>query len=39
MIGYITLGTNHFEQAVAFYDQLLALVGESRLWQTDTMAA
>ena len=30
MIGYVTLGTNDLERAVAFYDELLALVGASR---------
>ena len=30
MIGYVTLGTNDLERAVAFYDELLALVGAQR---------
>lgn len=39
MIGYITLGTNDFERAVTFFDGLMAVVGEQRLWSTDSMAA
>ena len=31
MIGYITLGTNNLENAVAFYDVLLAELGAGRL--------
>mgnify|MGYP001813554505 CR=1 FL=1 len=30
MIGYVTLGTNDLERAVAFYDELLALIGAGR---------
>ena len=39
MIGYVTIGTNNFERAVGFYDELLAEIGVSRLWQHDSMAA
>lgn len=39
MIGYVTLGTNDFDKALNFYDELLALVDEKRLWSTDSMAA
>ncbi len=39
MIGYITLGTNNFDNAVHFYDQLMNHLGEKRLWKTDSMAA
>jgi predicted lactoylglutathione lyase len=39
MIGYVTLGTNDFEKALSFYDQLLVLLDEKRLWSTDSMAA
>ncbi len=39
MIGYITLGTNDFERAVSFYDELLATIGIKRLWRHETMAA
>lgn len=31
MIGYVTLGTNDLERAVAFYDELLALLGAGRI--------
>ncbi len=31
MIGYVTLGTNHLDKAVAFYDALLGPLGASRL--------
>jgi catechol 2,3-dioxygenase-like lactoylglutathione lyase family enzyme len=30
MIGYVTLGTNDLERAIAFYDELLALLGAGR---------
>ena len=30
MIGYVTLGTNDIDRAIAFYDELLALVGAQR---------
>jgi catechol 2,3-dioxygenase-like lactoylglutathione lyase family enzyme len=33
MIGYVTLGTNNFERAVAFYDELLALMGAGRFME------
>lgn len=39
MIGYVTLGTNDFERAVEFYDQLLATIGIERLWKHGSMAA
>jgi len=39
MIGYITVGTNDFEKAVAFYDDLLAVVGAGRFMQEDTFVA
>ncbi|MFK8021289.1 MAG: VOC family protein [Pseudomonadales bacterium] len=31
MLGYVTLGSNQFEQAAAFYDSLFALCGATRL--------
>jgi catechol 2,3-dioxygenase-like lactoylglutathione lyase family enzyme len=37
MIGYVTLGTNDFERAAAFYDDLLAAYGAKRALQTDKM--
>lgn len=30
MIGYVTLGTNNLDRAIAFYDELLALIGAQR---------
>jgi len=33
MIGYVTLGTNDLERAVAFYDQLLPLLGAKRVME------
>ena len=39
MIGYVTLGTNDFERASAFYDQLLAEIGAKRILQTETFIA
>ena len=35
MIGYVTLGTNDFETAASFYDDLLAVIDASREWDTD----
>jgi predicted lactoylglutathione lyase len=31
MIGYVTLGTNDLDRAVAFYDELLAVIGARRV--------
>ena len=39
MIGYVTIGTNDFERALAFYDGLLATIGIRRLWRSESMAA
>lgn len=39
MIGYVTVGTNDFARAKTFYDELMAVIGEKRLWQTESMAA
>lgn len=39
MIGYVTLGTNDFDKAVAFYDALLAEVGGSRMMESDSFVA
>lgn len=38
MIGYVTLGTNDFELARAFYDALLEQVGAKRLASSDSFA-
>lgn len=39
MIGYVTLGTNKYDQAAAFYDQLLAEIGATRFMESDTFIA
>lgn len=39
MIGYVTLGTNHYEQASAFYDALLAEIGASRIMEGEQFIA
>lgn len=33
MIGYVTLGTNNLDKAVAFYDALLAEIGAKRMME------
>ena len=35
MIGYVTLGTNDFPRAVAFYDALFASIGAKRFMEED----
>ena len=39
MIGYVTLGTNQFENAAAFYDALLGELGATRVMERDTLIA
>lgn len=39
MIGYVTLGTNNLELAVAFYDELLATIGATRFIETEQFIA
>jgi catechol 2,3-dioxygenase-like lactoylglutathione lyase family enzyme len=39
MIGYVTLGTNRFDEAAKFYDDLFAVVGAGRLMDGDTFIA
>ncbi len=39
MIGYVTLGTNMFDKAAAFYDELFASIGAGRLMESDTFIA
>ena len=39
MIGYVTLGTNRFDEAANFYDELLATIGASRVFETDAFIA
>ncbi len=35
MLGYVTLGSNQFEQAASFYDDLFELCGAGRLMELD----
>lgn len=35
MIGYVTLGTNDLDRAVAFYDELLAVIGAGRFMEIE----
>jgi len=35
MIGYVLVGTNDLERALAFYDALFAGLGAARAWSTD----
>jgi len=35
MIGYTTIGSKNLDKAVAFYDELLGLVGGKRLMELD----
>ena len=39
MIGYVTLGTNRFDEAAQFYDELLSLVGAGRFLESDRFIA
>ena len=39
MIGYVTLGTNRFDEAAKFYDDLFAVVGAGRLMESDAFIA
>jgi len=39
MIGYVTLGTNDFDKAAAFYDALLAELGGKRMMEDETFIA
>lgn len=39
MIGYVTLGTNRFDEAAKFYDDLFAVLGAGRLMEGDTFIA
>ncbi|PHS29110.1 MAG: glyoxalase [Robiginitomaculum sp.] len=39
MIGYVTLGTNDFDKAASFYDELLAELGGKRMMEEDTFIA
>ena len=35
MIGYVTIGTNDFENATKFYDELLGAIGGKRTFDND----
>lgn len=39
MIGYVTLGTNRYDEAVAFYDELFATIGATRTYEGDNFCA
>lgn len=39
MIGYITLGTNRFDEAAKFYDELLAVINAGRFMESNTFIA
>lgn len=39
MIGYVTLGTNDFQKAVHFYDELLSEFGAKRFMEFGTFVA
>lgn len=39
MIGYIMVGTNDYERALAYYDELLALIGSKRAMDFGTSTA
>jgi len=39
MIGYVTVGTNKFEEAAAFYDALFGTLGAGRAFDTDAFIA
>jgi predicted lactoylglutathione lyase len=39
MIGYVTLGTNNYEKAAKFYDDLLGSIGAKRVMEGETFIA
>ena len=39
MIGYVTLGTNKYDEAAKFYDELLATIGAKRVMEGDRFIA
>ena len=39
MIGYVTLGTNRFDEAAKFYDELFAVIGAGRMLESDRFIA
>ena len=39
MIGYVTLGTNQYEKAAKFYDELFKTIGAGRIMDGDSFIA
>ena len=39
MIGYVCIGTNDLVRATRFYDQLTAVLGAKRIWDTERFVA
>lgn len=39
MIGYVTLGTNRYDEAAQFYDELFAVIGAGRILESDSLIA
>ena len=39
MIGYVMLGTNSYDDAAKFYDELLGSIGAGRFMESDTFIA
>lgn len=39
MIGYVTLGTNRYDEATQFYDELFAVIGAGRILESDSFIA
>ena len=39
MIGYVTMGTNKFDEAARFYDELLTVIGAGRFMDSDSFIA
>ena len=39
MIGYVSVGTNDFKRAIAFYDKLMAELGAKRVMDYETFVA
>ena len=39
MIGYVTLGTNNYDEAAQFYDELFATIGANRVMEGDSFIA
>lgn len=39
MIGYVTLGTNRYDDAAKLYDELFAVIDAGRIMESDTFFA